>query len=158
MSEASLPSPSFWTGPRRRPLLGLIPTVLVVFYVHYGITSDASATSYAEIMLAPQSRVGTGLVLAFYKVKEVHEGGFTAVSWGGEAPVVGEVAGLSMGDVISVRGTLLPDYRVQLAEAYVHKWRRLKKIIGLLTTLLVGTLFVRDWRRGHPPGAGAVGG
>lgn len=139
-----------WAAPAVLAALGAL-------YVHYGVTADAAATSYREIMEDPDPHVGRTVVLAFYRAVALREDGFDARSWGMTAPVVGHLPGLRVGHVVSVEGVLRPDYRVDLRFGYVHRWRWHKKAIGVVVLAVMAVLFARDWRRGHPPGEARPG-
>lgn len=131
----------------RRGALPLLAAALVALYAHYGISTDAASLNFREIMEDPDRHVGGRVVLAFYQVVGVGDGRFDARSWGRTAPVMGSLPGLREGSIVSVEGVLRADHRVDLVFGYVHRWRFLKKVVGVVTLAAVGWLFVRDWRR-----------
>lgn len=94
---------------------------------------------------------GKKIAANYQRVKSVGPDYFTIYEHGKEVKVIGEIAGIDAGDIISFKGTFHKDRTIKLDSYYVSKHRWIKYGVSIIATFLpfiwILANFKIEWKR-----------
>jgi hypothetical protein len=126
-------------------------TVSLALLVWLGLRYAAFATNvergYRWCVEQPQQCDGERLLLPLWDVVDVSTEGYALYKTAGPVPVVGDSAGVEVGDTISLEGTFrAEDLSVIEVSRQVHHLRKFKKALSGLGLICVLVIVVRVWK------------
>jgi len=137
---------------RNRRWVALAATAWLLFMGgRYARFASLAAPGYEGCQRDPASCDDRDLYMSIWTVLEVGEASYVIRKISDPVPVVGESAGLAVGDRVSVVGRYDAERQVVVESArQVHRWRRVKEglsVLGLLGVMVM-IPFAYTWRAG----------
>lgn len=132
-------------GDRARLFLAPALIVTLAFLLNaYGAMVAESHPSLDTFRRNPLEFVGRPFTVSFATVAEVSERGFRLRQDDGAIDVIMSGVEVSVDSIVSVRGRVRPDLRLQGGELRVHRGRRIKWLLGALVLSASLIVVVRE--------------
>ncbi|MDH3743692.1 MAG: hypothetical protein OES47_01165 [Acidobacteriota bacterium] len=122
----------------------LLIVVLVLMLHGYGAMVAAADPSLDSFRTNPGKFVGRTFTVSFGKVIEVGERGFRLRDGKAAIDVIIDNADVPTGAIVSVRGVIGTDLRLAGDELRIHRWRRVKWVLGGLVLFLSSVVAGRE--------------
>jgi len=136
-----------FTNKYRAKKIIALSFVIILFCIHSHKNRPEMALKFSECLLNPKQYNGRELIIKNEaKTGEIFKDKFEILQGNDKIMVIGAIESLKKNEYVTLRATFHKEGYLTVKDMHVHKYRRLKIAISMITIILVGWIFFRKYR------------